>query len=128
MEDFRAMKLNTLLINSFVQNDFSAINVAKLYYTNMLERFWNREASDGCKEIHDNGLHSFYKCKNQYYGVAAIQSKYYIYQVVDDKITLIDTCFKKEQIVRVLAGFSKDEDGENTKSEAIKKYPTLFNL
>jgi len=126
MEDFHAMKLNTLLINSFVQNDFSAINVAKLYYKNMLEQFWNAEISDSCKEIHDNGLHSFYKCKDQYYGVAVVQSKYHIYQVVDDKIILIDKCFKKEKIAQILMDFLEKIDAEDSGSETINKYSTLF--
>ncbi len=128
MEDFRAMKLNTLSINAFIQNDFSAINVAKLYYKNMLERFWSTEENAEYKEIHINGVHGFYQYKGQYYGVAVIQSQYYIYQVLDDKIILIDKCFKKEKIVHVLIGFSKEKDAENTDTEAINKYPTLFDF
>ncbi len=126
MEDFHAMKLNTLLINSFMQDDFSAINVAKLYYKNMLEQFWNVEANDGCKEIRDNGMHSFYKYKDQHYGVAVVQSKYHIYQVVDDKIILIDKCFKKEKIAQILMDFLEKIDAEDSGSKAINKYSTLF--
>lgn len=126
MEDFRAMKLNTILINSFCQSDFSAINVAKLYYKNMFERFKNIGDFDACKEIDSDGMHSFYQCKNQYYAVAEIQSKYHIYQVVDDKITLIDKCFKKEKIAQILTDFLEKIDAKNTGFGVINKYPTLF--
>lgn len=126
MEEFRAFKINTVLINGFEQSDFGAINVAKLYYKNMLERFRNTEVHhDDCKEIHNSELHSFYQCRGQYYGVTTIQSKYHIYQVLEDKIVLIDKCFKKEKIVHILTDFSKEED---TDTEAINKYPTLFDF
>jgi len=128
MEDFRAFKINTILLNSFEQRDFSAINVAKLYYKNMLKRFCNIEADDDCKEIHNNGLHSFYQCKDQYYGVVAIQNKYHIYQVLEEKIILIDKCLKKEKIVHILTAFSKEEDSENADTKATNKYLTLFDF
>ena len=128
MEDFRAFKINTILISSFEQRDFSAINVAKTYYKNMLEQFCNTKANNDCWEIHNNELHSFYQCRGQYYGVASIQSKYHIYQVLEDKIVLIDKCFKKEKIVHILTDFSEEEDAENADTEATNKYPTLFDF
>lgn len=128
MEDFRAFKINTILINSFEQKDFSAINVAKLYYKKMLARFFDTEVNDDCLEIHNNKLHSFYQCKGRYYGVALIKSQHHIYHALEDKIVLIDKCFKKEKIVHMLIDFLKEEDAENADTEAINKYPTLFDF
>ena len=123
MKDFRAMKINTILINSFEQNDFSAINVAKFYYIKMCEYFIDVEIDDNCKELDSNEIHFFYQCKGQYYGVAVIQNKHYIYQVIDDAIILIGKCFKKEKIIQILKAH---EQKIREESIITIEHPRLF--
>ncbi len=125
--DFKAMKIESIRINSFEQSDFSAINVAKLYYQDMLEHFKNNEVQDDCKELHVDKVHGFYQYKNQYYATATIRSKCHIYQVLDETIVLIGKCFKKEERTQIIKAHLKEVYNEILEQKVpIKKYPTLF--
>lgn len=127
MEDFRAIKMSSILINSFEHSDFSAINVAKLYYQNMLNHFKDNEVQDDCKELHVDKVHGFYQYKNQYYATATIRDKYHVYQVLDNVIVLIGKCFKKEEITQIIQAHSVEVNDEYLEREVpIKNYPSLF--
>jgi len=128
-EDFRAMKITPILINSFKQSDFSAINVAKLYHQNMCEYFKNNESVDECEKLHIDDVHRFYQYKNQYYATATIKKQYHIYQVIDDKIVLFGKCFKEAEIPqRVITHATKSYDKNMRLVSLINKPPSLFDF
>ena len=125
--DFKAMKIESIRINSFEQSDFSVINVAKLYYQDMLEHFKDNEVQDTCEELNVDKVHGFYQCKNQYYATAAIKKKYHVYQVMDDVIVLIGKYFNKEEITQIIKAHSVEVNDEYLEREVlIKNYPSLF--
>lgn len=125
--DFKAMEIAQIRINSFEQDDFSAINVAKLYYQNILEHFKNNEVQVDFKELHLDKVHGFYQYKNQYYATATIKEKYHIYQVIEGVIVLTGKCFKKDEIIQIIKAHVMKANNKNLElRDTITKYPSLF--
>jgi len=130
MEDLKAFNLNSKLINSFEQSDFSAINIAKVYYHVMYKHFKkNKPKNQHYEVLYEDKLHDFIVYDGEFYGTAFIMNKFFIYQVIEDEIVLIGSTFKKDDkiksiiITHIITG--KKCNSQN-KENFQKKYPSLF--
>lgn len=128
MNILKAFGINPIVINSFNQGDFSAINVAKIYYKIMYERFKGNETKESYKELSRDTLHSFLRYKNEYFATALVINKFYIYEVIDDKILVIGKCFKEgDEMKRIVESyFAGEMKITQSKEVAQEKYPKLF--
>ena len=125
MKEFYSFGINPIIINSFEVEDFSAVNGAKLYYQDKYRLFKKNEDTNSCKELHVNEVHRFVQCQSEYYAVASIRYKLYIYQVINDEIRLIGSCFKEDDIKQVIQPQIEEEENLDEKTSS-KKYPSLF--
>lgn len=126
-ETYEALCLPPRLINSFVQSDFSAINVAKLYYLKMYELFKHHKHQAECTELNIDRVHRFYQFYDKYYAVMSVREKYYVYQVSDDKFVLIGSCFYEKEISKIIKSYYDETSAkEQELSAPQREYPSLF--
>jgi hypothetical protein len=129
MEDFKTFGLNPMLINHFIQNDFSAINIAKVYYQTMGEHFGkNKPENQHYRVLHEGKLHSFIVCNDEFYATALIMNKFFIFQVTEDRIVLLGSTFKKDDGVKsIITNTANEKKDDNQDRETLqRRYPTLF--
>lgn len=124
---YEALHLPPRLINSFGQSDFSAINVAKLYYLKMYELFKHNEHQKECMELNADRVHRFYQFRDQHYAVISVREKYYIYQTLDNEFAVVGSCFYKEEISKIIKShYDEISVDEQERSASQREYPLLF--
>jgi hypothetical protein len=129
MNEFKSFNIKPILINSFCQQDFSAINVAKVYYETLHKLFNDTLKTASYKILHEDSLHKFIVYNSVFYGVILVRYKYFIYQVFEDKIILFESWLDFHQIQLKIVGtnsLKSDKDKGDKDKLVQKEYPTLF--
>jgi hypothetical protein len=129
MEDFKAFNLNSKLINSFEQSDFSAINIAKVYYQVLHKHFKkNKPKNQHYEVLYEDKLHDFIVYNGEFYGTAFIMNKFFIYQVIENEIILIGSAFKKDDKIKsiIITHITGKKSNNHNRESFQKKYPRLF--
>lgn len=127
VQAYKAMGMALTAINSFGQSDFSAINTARPYYLKEYELFKHNKHQKECTELNIDRVHRFYQFHEEYYAVALIRDKYYVYQIADNELVLVGSCFYEEGISKIIKSHH-DETGEKEQepSASQREYPLLF--
>lgn len=129
MNLFKGFGIKTILINSFTQNDISAINLSKIYYQTMNEYFKYTSNRAKFEELNRDRYHSFIRYENKYYATVFVMYKIYIYQIIKDSFVLLGVCRENDDIYTIIGSCVKKlNDEELVKAPLVDRYPKLFEV